>query len=105
MFCADQPPSVAGELTAILKPHATLAFNSPQPPLAWSDGNYKGCLGYIVATEDLAVPKAAQEGMMADTGQEWIVREIAGSHNAPFLSKVSETLLHLQSMIDSFEKA
>ena len=98
----DVPSAVAEEQISLLKPHANLAFKSPQPPLAWSDGTFKGRLGYIVTTKDVAVPVQAQQAMMAGTEQEWIVKEIKCGHNAPFLDRISEAISHIDDMVRYF---
>lgn len=87
----------------VLKPHANLVFFSAQPPLPWSNSTFKGRLGYLIATEDLAIPKAAQEDMITGTAQDWIVREMTCGHNAPFLSRISETVSNLEYMIEKFK--
>ena len=91
-FAADVEPATAKLLTANVKPHATLSFTSPQLHPAWADEAFHGRLAFIVTTEDRAVPKEAQFGMMAATQQSWIVKELASSHCAPFLNRIDETV-------------
>lgn len=43
-----------------------------------------------MCTEDQAVPKFGQEAMMQGIGKEWMVKELQGSHNAPFLSNKTQ---------------
>ncbi|KAF7595402.1 hypothetical protein BBP40_006397 [Aspergillus hancockii] len=103
IFAADVSEEEALAMTSFTKPHASLAFFSAQPFSAWSDPAFTGRLAYIVTTEDLAVPKAAQYGMMAGTGQEWAVREIASSHCAPYISRITESVRILEELIQMFE--
>ncbi|OQE36733.1 hypothetical protein PENCOP_c011G06559 [Penicillium coprophilum] len=101
-FAADVDSVSANSLTNSLKPHSNLAFTSPQPHPAWADEAFNGRLGFIVTTEDAAVPKAAQSGMMAATEKDWIVKEVASSHCAPFLNRIGETVGLIREIIDQF---
>lgn len=102
IFAADVDAVFAQSLTAGLRPHATLAFNSPQPHPAWADEAFRGRLAFIVTTEDCAVPREAQFGMMASTQQAWIVREVVSSHCAPFLNRINETVELTREIIGQF---
>jgi hypothetical protein len=85
-----------------LKPHATLPFTSPQPQPAWADEAFQGRLAFIVTTDDRAVPKEAQFGMMAATQKPWIVKEIPSSHCGPFLNQIDETLRLTREIVGQF---
>ncbi|KAK2750322.1 hypothetical protein FQN57_003802 [Myotisia sp. PD_48] len=102
-FAADFDAATAAEMTTQLRPHSTLAFNSAQPAPAWADPSFKGRLAYIVTGEDVAVPKVAQYGMMAGTGQEWIVKEAEASHCATYKVKIDENLKQLEELVRAFE--
>ncbi|PYI04742.1 alpha/beta-hydrolase [Aspergillus sclerotiicarbonarius CBS 121057] len=91
-FAADVDPALVKDIGDKIKPHSTLAFNSPQPAPAWADTAFQGRLAFIVTTRDPAVPKEAQYGMMAATQQKWIVKEIECSHCAPFIDRIEETV-------------
>ncbi|KAK4869228.1 hypothetical protein LT330_006228 [Penicillium expansum] len=101
-FAADVDPALVQSLTAEVKPHSTLSFTSPQPHPAWADEAFQGRLAFIVTTEDRAVPKEAQFGMMAATQKTWIVKELASSHCAPFLNRIEETVGLTREIIDQF---
>ncbi|KAJ5520831.1 hypothetical protein N7463_001284 [Penicillium fimorum] len=101
-FAADVDADLAKSLTSSLKPHSNLAFTSPQPHPAWADEAFNRRLGFIVTTEDIAVSKEAQYGMMAATEKAWIVKEIASSHCAPFLNRMDETVGLTREIIDQF---
>lgn len=100
-FAADVDPALAQALSEI-KLHSTVAFTSPQPHPAWADEAFQGRLAFIVTTEDRAVLKEAQFGMMAATQKEWIVRELPYSHCAPFLNRIDETVGLTREIIDQF---
>lgn len=85
-----------------IRPHSTLAFTSEQPHPAWASAAYQGRLAFIVTAEDRAVPKEAQYGMMAASRQQWIVKEMACSHCAPFLNQIEETLRLLKELTGEF---
>lgn len=107
VLSADVEPSIAQAHAAEIVPHATLAFKSPSPTPAWTDAAaFQGRLAYLICTEDRAVPKFGQEAMMQGTGQDWIVKELQGSHNAPFLSnKTQEAVDAVDSFVDAFFSA
>ncbi|KAJ5193259.1 hypothetical protein N7449_009401, partial [Penicillium cf. viridicatum] len=98
-LAADIDPALAQALSTEVK---TLAFTSPQPNPAWAYEAFEGRLGFIVTTENHAVPNKAQLGMMAATQKEWIVRELAYSHCAPFLNRIDETVGLTRDIIDQF---
>ncbi|KAJ5247775.1 hypothetical protein N7468_002758 [Penicillium chermesinum] len=98
-FAADVEPELAKLLVSEIKPHSSLAFTAPQPHPAWADEEFKGRLAFIVTANDPAVPKEAQYGMMAGSQKEWIVKEIACSHCAPFLNRKDETLALIREVI------
>ncbi|CAI7633112.1 unnamed protein product [Penicillium discolor] len=101
-FAADVDLALARALTAEVKPHSSVAFTSPQLHPAWADEAFEGRLAFIVTTEDRAVPKEAQFGMMAATQKEWIVKELGYSHCAPFLNRIEETVGLTREIIDQF---
>ncbi|KAE8390095.1 hypothetical protein BDV23DRAFT_183792 [Aspergillus alliaceus] len=104
IFAADTSEEKALVIGNAIKPHASLAFFSPQPSPAWTEPAFIGRLAYLVTSEDLAVSKVVQYGMISGTGQEWHVREIISSHCAPFIDKVGETVEILKEFIQLFEK-
>jgi hypothetical protein len=103
-FAADVEKSLLGGLNENVKPHSTLAFNSPQPPPAWADEAYDGRLAAIVTTADPAVPQEAQYGMIAATGRNWVTKEIECSHCAPFLSRIGECVGLVLRFLGEFDR-
>jgi hypothetical protein len=59
-------------------------------------------LAFVVTTDDRAVPKEAQFGMMAATKQAWVVKELASSHCGPFLNCIDETVALTKEIIEEF---
>ena len=102
ILAANVDAALAKSLIAELRPHSSLAFTSPQPHPAWADEAFQGRLAFIVITEDRAMPKEAQFGMMASTQQAWIVKEMVSSHCAPFLNGIDETVELTREIIDQF---
>ncbi|GKZ38829.1 hypothetical protein AbraIFM66950_011352 [Aspergillus brasiliensis] len=102
-FAADVDPALLTDLDERIKPHATLAFTSPQPAPAWAEEAFHGRLAFIVTTGDPAVPKEAQYGMMAATQQEWIVKEMVCSHCAPFITRIEETVRLVEECVKHFQ--
>ena len=103
VFSADAAPAVAQAYVSQILPHALLAFKSPAPRPAWSDPGFDGRLAYLSCTEDRAIPKFAQEAMMQGTGKKWVVKELEGSHSAPFLIKISDAVQALEGFVRIFE--
>ena len=87
-----------------IEPHSLAAFESAAPPLAWNSPDFKGCLAYVVCTDDKAIPREAQDGMIKGSGLEWEVREMHCSHNAPFTPKEKETAEIIMNFIDKFSQ-
>jgi len=104
VLSADVESSLAKVHAAQLQPHATLAFKSPSPAPAWADPAFRGRLAYIVCIQDQAIPKVGQEAMMQLTGQEFMVQELHGSHNATFLSKPGEAAEMVVGFVEKFLK-
>jgi hypothetical protein len=104
-FAADVSEDLAREMAAQLKPHSNLAFMSYQPAPAWAEPAFAGRCAYIVTGDDVGIPKAAQCGMIAATGQEWIVKELAGSsHMAPFMTRVKDCVDLVYEILDVFQQ-
>ena len=102
ILAADVDPAKAQASASELRPHATLAFKTPSPRPAWADLAFRGRLGYIVPTEDKAIPKSGQEMMMQFSGQQWIVKELHGSHNSAFLLKEQEAAGLVAGIVETF---
>ncbi|KAL2857182.1 alpha/beta-hydrolase [Aspergillus pseudoustus] len=102
-FAGDIDARLLVELNSYIKPHSTVAFNSPQPAPAWADDAFAGRLAAIVTGADLAVPKVAQYGMLAATQKNWIIREIDCSHCAPFISRIYESVNLVLGLLREFE--
>ncbi|CAK44181.1 hypothetical protein CBS115989_8613 [Aspergillus niger] len=102
-FAADVDPALLKDLNENVKPHATLAFTSPQPAPAWAEEAFQGRLAFIVTTGDPAVPKEAQYVMMAATEQEWIIKGIDSSHCAPFIDRIDETVRLVEECVKEFQ--
>ncbi|EEQ28755.1 hypothetical protein McanMca71_001172 [Microsporum canis] len=104
IFAADFDHGLAQKTEQELRPHSSLAFFSPQPPTACADPAFKGRLAYVVASNDLAVPKGAQYAMIAGTGQEWKIKEIPRSHCAPFKVELEENVKIVAEFIEEFQR-
>ena len=80
-----------------------LAFTSPAPKPAWSEPGFDDRLAYLVCTEDRAITKFGQKAMMQGIGKKWNVKELEGSHSAPFLSKTEGAVQALVGYVRIFE--
>lgn len=79
------------------------AFTSPQPAPAWADAAYAGRLAAVITLADQAVPQEAQRAMLAATQKEWIVKEMACSHCAPFLARIDNCVELILGFLETFE--
>ncbi len=104
ILSADIDPAIANENASKMVPHALLAFKSPAPAPAWTEPGFEGRLAYLVCTDDQAIPKFGQEAMMQGAGMEWAVKEMAGSHNCPFLKKTEEAAGMVDAFVEGFLK-
>ena len=68
-----------------------MAFDSKVPPQAWAEEAFKGRIGYILCTNDQAIPTFVQSLFMEKSGVEWDVKELASGHS-PFLNKTKEVV-------------
>ncbi|RAL08853.1 uncharacterized protein BO97DRAFT_408097 [Aspergillus homomorphus CBS 101889] len=102
-FAPEVDQTLLGDFNSHLKPHSTLAFFSPQPAPGWADANYAGRLAFIVTAADKAVPKEAQYWMIAETQQEFTVKEMQCSHCAPFVDRIPETVGLIQELLPAFQ--
>lgn len=102
ILSADIDPIIAEKNASQLVPHALLAFKSPAPAPAWTEPGFEGRLAYLMCSDDQAIPRFGQEAMMQGTGMDWVVREIVGSHNAPFLKKTEEAAGAVDRFVDGF---
>ncbi|KAL6718755.1 hypothetical protein ACLMJK_002989 [Lecanora helva] len=101
---ADIDPAAAKASASNLLPHALLAFKSPAPAPAWTEPGWEGRLAYLVCTEDRAIPKAGQEAMVQGTGMTWLMKEMNGSHNYPFLKEPGKTCSIVEGLAEEFLK-
>ena len=67
------------------------AVYSPVPRASWDAPAYAGRVAFVKTLRDLAVPTALQEVMIAESGVEWMVREVDASHS-PQLARPREML-------------
>ena len=69
---------------------------------AWTEPGFENRLAYLACAEDQAIPKVGQEAMMQGTGMSWVVKEIVGSHNSPFLKKTGEAVRAVEEFVEGF---
>ncbi|KAJ3034072.1 hypothetical protein HDV00_005470 [Rhizophlyctis rosea] len=83
-FAADWPSTLTEPLATSLIPHPNSLSVDAHPPPAFADPNFEGRLAYQVTLQDRAIPELFQRTMIKNTGKEFLVKEIDGSHLAPF---------------------
>jgi hypothetical protein len=102
LFYHDLSPEVAARAVDNLVPHAYSAFNTPSPPPAWAEEDFKGHFAYIRCMQDAILPPFVQDAMMQGTGVEWIVRDIEAAHS-PFLGKPEKLTGLLRDLASQFQ--
>lgn len=99
---ADIDPVIAKENALKLVPHAILALKSTSPDPAWRLPAFEGRLAYLACTDDAAIPRYAQEGMMRRSEVKWVVKEMDGSHTSPFLKWPGQTAKAVDAFVAGF---
>ncbi|PYI00187.1 alpha/beta-hydrolase [Aspergillus ellipticus CBS 707.79] len=102
VFYHDVPTDKATEAASGIQIHALESMITPSPPTAWTDSAFHGRRGYVMTTQDRALPFLGQDIMLKLSGMEWALREIETSHS-PFLSRPGELVDHVLSIIGCFE--
>lgn len=86
VFFNDVPQKLANLAVKNLRLQSRHSAETPCGAPAWSDTFYDGRRAYVLCTQDLAIPPAAQESMMQQSGVKWDVVPFNAGH-APFLSQ------------------
>ncbi|KAI4191824.1 MAG: hypothetical protein LQ348_003400 [Seirophora lacunosa] len=85
-FYADVEEPLATRAAEQISGQSIDSFNSVSGPVFYGIAEYKDRRVYIHTSDDQALPPFAQEMFVANSGVEWDVRKIEGSHS-PFLSE------------------
>ena len=105
VFFNDVPEPLSDLAAAELKNQSRHSAETPCGPPAWSDAVYNGRRAYVTCTLDKAIPPAAQEVMIQQSGVHWDVETFDTGH-APFLSqpkKLSDWTVNEISKFDATE--
>ncbi|MCJ1283374.1 hypothetical protein MMC26_002702 [Xylographa opegraphella] len=103
-FYADVPSPADSVAISQLRLQSATALDSPSPPPAWADAVFDGRRGYVFCTEDQAIPLAAQQAMVQNSGVEWAVRTMRAAHS-PFLSDPGLLAALVAEFVRDFEGA
>lgn len=85
----DMDTSKHAELEATMTPHAYSAFTTPAAAPAWAESFYDGRRMFLRALQDNLFPPAFVNQYLADSGVQWKVVDVDGSHGA-LVSKPKE---------------
>ncbi|KAL7937858.1 hypothetical protein V8C35DRAFT_290112 [Trichoderma chlorosporum] len=88
-FFHDVSPELAKSVVATLTSQSAQSFLSKPAAIGWADKAYDGRRAYVRCVQDGALPIAAQDGLVAQSGVEWIIKSLESSHS-PFLSMPDE---------------
>ncbi|KAF9760657.1 hypothetical protein IL306_004208 [Fusarium sp. DS 682] len=104
LYQPDVPKDRAEWALSQLRPQSMAANMGIVPPQAWQEDSYKGRLGYVKTTEDVAIPLVDQESMIAQSGgsEVWNTRVLEGSGHSPQLSRPGEVSQAVNSLIQDF---
>lgn len=103
-FYHDVSPELAKTMIASLTSQSGLSVQSKPAAIGWLDGVYDGRRAYIRCLQDGALPLAAQDGLLAQSGVEWIIRSLEASHS-PYLSMPDELTGVVAEIISEFAKS
>ncbi|PNP52199.1 hypothetical protein THARTR1_07408 [Trichoderma harzianum] len=103
-FYHDVSPELARTVMATLTSQSALSAQSKPAAIGWLDDVYDGRRAYIRCLQDGAVPLAAQDGMLAQSGVEWIIKSLEASHS-PYLSMPDELTRVVAETIAEFAKS
>ncbi|KAL7950076.1 hypothetical protein V8C42DRAFT_309416 [Trichoderma barbatum] len=102
-FYQDVPAELAKSVIASLKSQSALSVQSRPATIGWLDKIYNGRRAYIRCLQDAALPLAVQDGFLAQSGVEWVTRDIDSSHS-PYLSMPDELTRVVADIVDEFAK-
>ncbi|KAM6482564.1 hypothetical protein HDV62DRAFT_390592 [Trichoderma sp. SZMC 28011] len=103
-FYHDVSPELAKAMIASLTSQSGLSVQSKPAAIGWLDNVYDGRRAYIRCLQDGALPLAAQDGLLAQSGVEWIIRSLEASHS-PYLSMPDELTSVVAEIITEFAKS
>ncbi|PKK52819.1 hypothetical protein CI102_1816 [Trichoderma harzianum] len=103
-FYHDVSPELAKTMIASLTSQSALSVQSKPAAVGWLDNVYDGRRAYIRCLQDGALPLAAQDGLLAQSGVEWIIRSLEASHS-PYLSMPDELTSVVAEIIAEFAKS
>ena len=83
-FYNDVPSALLPQLESELRGHSLKAWMEPLTAVGYADPSYQGRVAYVRTTKDYAFLPEVQTKMMAESGVEWIVREMETGHS-PFV--------------------
>ncbi|KAL8732135.1 MAG: hypothetical protein Q9181_004050 [Wetmoreana brouardii] len=89
VFYNGVPDALADFAVRHLKLQARASAETLCGPPAWADAAYNGRRAFVLCTLDNAIPLAAQEAMIQQSGVQWDLVSFKTGH-APFLSQPKE---------------
>ena len=90
MFFNDVDDSAKAQgLAGQLGVQSAGTFDSRTGRPVWKEEGLKGKRWYVKTMKDQALPPAAQEGLIKDTGVDWRVMELDSGH-CPFATRPTE---------------
>lgn len=104
-YSPDTPEERVEWAVSKLTPQSMAANLGIVPPQAWQDEGYRGRFAYIGCTDDVVIPVAQQDGMLAAAGgkEKWLVRTLEGSGHSPFLSRPEEVAAVVDEIVNEFD--
>ncbi|MCJ1296402.1 hypothetical protein MMC34_007968 [Xylographa carneopallida] len=103
VFYADVPSPADSIAISQLRLQSAASLGSPSPPPAWADAVFDGRRGYVICTEDQAIPAAVQKMMVQGSGVDWAVRTMRAAHS-PFLSDPKQLRDLVVGLVQEFER-
>ena len=102
VFYNDVPHPLSDEAAAELRNQSRHSAETLCGPPAWSEKAYTKRLAYVHTTLDRAIPFAAQQLLVNQSGVQWDIGTFVSGH-APFLSHPKELSLFTRKEITKFK--
>lgn len=103
IFYNDLDDEAAAAAVKQLVWQSVKALETPPSAIGWRDAAYDGRRFYIRTLQDVSVPIAAQDGLMAASGVAWTTRTLDAGHS-PFLSQPGKLTRVTAEIIEELTK-
>ena len=104
VFFHDVPEPLSSESVTELRNQSRNSAETPCGAPAWSDAVFNGRRAFVMCTLDRAIPPAAQQALIDQSGVQWDIVKFQTGHT-PFLSEPKKLSDWTVNEISKFEAA